>query len=133
MHNLNSLSEHLSRLERLHGSLPAVPYSIPLRLQLARAYQALGYPDLAAGDAYRALLLIDEAVQDGEYHDQAIEAARDDIEVRSDHLGLVDFLSEAERVDHSTCCCITGIVSPGFLSTAEDPLFWVTTCWSKTA
>ncbi|KAH3948830.1 hypothetical protein HBI70_235650 [Parastagonospora nodorum] len=54
------------------------PYSIPHRLELAKVYKQLGYPDLAASDAYKALLLIDEVVEEGEYHEEAIEAARDD-------------------------------------------------------
>jgi hypothetical protein len=54
------------------------PYSIPHRLRLAKVYKQLGYPDLAASDAYKALLLIDEVVEEGEYHEEAIEAARDD-------------------------------------------------------
>lgn len=46
-----------------------------LYLQRAIIYADLGYPDLAAGDAYRALLLTDEAKDEGfEYHEQAVEA-----------------------------------------------------------
>nr|OQO13194.1 hypothetical protein B0A51_16902 [Rachicladosporium sp. CCFEE 5018] len=33
--------------------------SIEVRLELAKVYRALGYPDLAAGEAYKSLLLID--------------------------------------------------------------------------
>jgi len=52
------------------------PYSIIRRLELSREYAALGYPDLAAGEAYMALLLIDEVCEDGgEYHEEAFEAA----------------------------------------------------------
>ncbi|KAF2192607.1 hypothetical protein K469DRAFT_731103 [Zopfia rhizophila CBS 207.26] len=59
--------------------LPNRPYSITLRLKLAAAYRSLGYPDLAAGEAYKALLLIDEVMEEGEYHDAAMEAAKTDI------------------------------------------------------
>ena len=45
------------------------------RLNLAKAYRSLGYPDLAIGDAYKALLLVDEVAEKGEYHDEALEAA----------------------------------------------------------
>ncbi|KAK6427640.1 hypothetical protein LTR95_015962, partial [Oleoguttula sp. CCFEE 5521] len=33
--------------------------SIEVRMELAKVYRALGYPDLAAGEAYKSLLLID--------------------------------------------------------------------------
>lgn len=56
------------------------PYSIETRLALAREYAVLGYPDLSAGEAYMALLLIDEVRDDcGEYHEEAFEAAQEDI------------------------------------------------------
>jgi hypothetical protein len=45
---------------------------------LANAYRGLGYPDLAIGDAYKALLLVDEVAEEGEYHDEALEAANAD-------------------------------------------------------
>lgn len=42
---------------------------------LARLYLELAYPDLAAGSAYKALLLSDAARDEcDEYHDQATEA-----------------------------------------------------------
>jgi hypothetical protein len=69
------LTEDLAALQR---DTPEQPYSIPHRLRLAKAYKKLGYPDLAAGDAYKALLLIDEVAEEGEYHDEAIEAANAD-------------------------------------------------------
>jgi hypothetical protein len=56
------------------------PYSILRRLDLAQNYGTLGYPDLAAGEAYMALLLIDEIREEsGEYHEEAIEAAIQDL------------------------------------------------------
>lgn len=57
---------------------PEQPYSIVHRLNLAKAYRNLGYPDLAIGDAYKALLLVDEVAEEGEYHDEALEAANTD-------------------------------------------------------
>lgn len=48
------------------------------RINLAKAYRSLGYPDLAIGDAYKALLLVDEVVEEGEYHEEALEAANTD-------------------------------------------------------
>lgn len=51
------------------------PYDIPRYVRLSSAYRSLGYPDLAVGAAYKALLLSD-AVNDesDEYHDQAVDA-----------------------------------------------------------
>jgi hypothetical protein len=62
----------------LQEATPEQPYSIPHRLKLAKAYQQLGYPDLAASDAYKALLLIDEVVEEGEYYGEVLEAMKDD-------------------------------------------------------
>ncbi|KAF2110086.1 hypothetical protein BDV96DRAFT_584335 [Lophiotrema nucula] len=74
----DKLQQRLSALKELQARLPDEPYSIVLRLELANGYKDLGYPDLAAGDAYKALLLIDEVLQDGEYHEEALSAARND-------------------------------------------------------
>ncbi|KAH7405942.1 hypothetical protein DE146DRAFT_650278 [Phaeosphaeria sp. MPI-PUGE-AT-0046c] len=62
----------------LQESTAGRPYSISHRLELAKAYKLLGYPDLAASDAYKALLLIDEVVEEGEYHEDALDAAKID-------------------------------------------------------
>ncbi|RMZ72250.1 Wd tetratricopeptide repeat domain-containing [Pyrenophora seminiperda CCB06] len=80
MSKSNVLRERLTReLVGLQETTLDQPYSISHRLKLAEAYKDLGYPDLAAGDAYKALILIDEVVQEGEYHDDALEAARSDM------------------------------------------------------
>jgi hypothetical protein len=51
------------------------PYDLVAYLERAIVHRDLGYPDLAAGDAYRALLLADEARTEGfEFHDEAAEA-----------------------------------------------------------
>lgn len=51
------------------------PYDARLYLQRARCYENLEYPHLAANDAYRALLLTDEVLDNlGEWHKQAVEA-----------------------------------------------------------
>ncbi|KAI9763195.1 MAG: hypothetical protein M1840_000861 [Geoglossum simile] len=48
------------------------PYDLSLYIDRAKAYAQLGYPDLAASDAYRALLLTDEIRDEtGEYHEEA--------------------------------------------------------------
>jgi hypothetical protein len=49
------------------------PYDLLAYIERATVHSELGYPDLAAGDAYRALLLCDECANEGfEYHDQAV-------------------------------------------------------------
>ncbi|KAL6891462.1 hypothetical protein HDV57DRAFT_299841 [Trichoderma longibrachiatum] len=64
----------LERRQVLTDGLKSLPYDLVLYLERAVVYADLGYPDLAAGDAYRALLLADEVLNDGfEYHDQAKE------------------------------------------------------------
>ena len=67
----------LARRQELTQALADSPYDLILYLRRALVHSDLGYPDLAAGDAYRALLLTDE-VRDGsfEYHEQAVEALR---------------------------------------------------------
>lgn len=65
----------LARRARVHEALDRSPYSLILYIESSCIYQSLGYPDLAAGAAYKALLLAD-AVQDesDEYHEPAIAA-----------------------------------------------------------
>ncbi|EGR52293.1 uncharacterized protein TRIREDRAFT_73904 [Trichoderma reesei QM6a] len=64
----------LERRQVLTDGLKSLPYDLVLYLERAVVYADLGYPDLAAGDAYRALLLADEVLNDGfEFHDQAKE------------------------------------------------------------
>lgn len=70
-----SQSALLARREDLTNSLIEDSYSIHLYQTRCGVYDALGYPDLAAGDAYKALLLVDEVTDEtGEYHDQALES-----------------------------------------------------------
>lgn len=65
----------LDRREQLTDLLAESPYDLIRYLQRAVVYSNLGYPDLAAGDAYRALLLTDEVRNEGfEYHDEAVKA-----------------------------------------------------------
>ncbi|KAK7556832.1 hypothetical protein IWX49DRAFT_609727 [Phyllosticta citricarpa] len=66
----------LDRLADLRDNVAQSPYSIALRLEVAELYRTLSYPDLAAGEAYKALLLVDEVLDEsGEYHDDAWETA----------------------------------------------------------
>ncbi|KAK0748652.1 hypothetical protein B0T21DRAFT_398692 [Apiosordaria backusii] len=70
--------EHLlGRRQQLTDFLSASPYDLILYLERAVVYSDLAYPDLAAGDAYRSLLLADEVRDESfEYHEQALEALR---------------------------------------------------------
>jgi hypothetical protein len=68
----------LEKREFLTGALLRLPYDLIAYLERAAVYTDLGYPDLAAGDAYRALLLTDEVRNEGfEYHEQALDTLRD--------------------------------------------------------
>jgi len=65
----------LLRRQQLTDSLSQHPYDLILYLQRAIIYIDLAYQDLAAGDAYRALLLADDILDEGaEYHKQASDA-----------------------------------------------------------
>ncbi|SPQ22353.1 eabae06c-8393-45e8-a60e-1eff0a5dbc2c [Thermothielavioides terrestris] len=64
----------LERRQQLSDALAASPYDLILYLERAVVYSNLAYPDLAAGDAYRALLLADEVRDESfEYHERARE------------------------------------------------------------
>ncbi|KAI1116135.1 hypothetical protein F5Y14DRAFT_440111 [Nemania sp. NC0429] len=66
---IESLLDHR---QSLTDELLADPYDLILYLKRALVHSDLGYPDLASGDAYRALLLTDEILNDGfEYHEMA--------------------------------------------------------------
>ncbi|KAI1469352.1 uncharacterized protein F4812DRAFT_457891 [Daldinia caldariorum] len=73
---VNPRTESLLReRQSLTDKLLDNPYDLVLYLRRALVYSDLAYPDLAAGDAYRALLLTDEVRDDSfEYHTQAFEA-----------------------------------------------------------
>jgi hypothetical protein len=65
----------LQKRHDLTEALLQLPYDLIAYLERAAVHTDLGYPDLAAGDAYRALLLTDEVLNEGfEYHEQALEA-----------------------------------------------------------
>ncbi|KAM0238247.1 hypothetical protein ACHAP5_008770 [Fusarium lateritium] len=65
----------LDRRSQLTEGLFSLPYDLILHLDRAVIHSDLAYPDLAAGDAYRALLLSDEVLNEGfEYHEQALES-----------------------------------------------------------
>jgi len=64
----------------------ANPYSTVRRLTLGQYYIHAGYPDLAAGEAYLSLLLLDEIDNESaEWHEQAVHAATMDLKTGDEH------------------------------------------------
>jgi hypothetical protein len=60
------------REELTEDAFQETPYLLFIYLIRAQVHAALGFPDLAVMDAYKALLLVDETIDDsGEYHEQA--------------------------------------------------------------
>ena len=67
----------LEKRQTLTENLEASPYDLITYLERASLHSELGYPDLAAGDSYRALLLLDEVRDESfEYHEEALEALK---------------------------------------------------------
>jgi hypothetical protein len=113
------LRRRLNELLDLQQHTPNQPYSIVHRLKLAKTYRDLRYPDLAVSDAYKALLLIDEVVEQGEYHEEAVEAALKDIKAIS-------------KPQHNHCCC-QGACEETQIKDEEKVFQWAKECWSRTA
>lgn len=69
-----SYGEILVQCSHTREAITYSPYGLPLYILVAQQYSSLEYPDLAAGSAYKALLLSD-AVQneDDEYHERAVD------------------------------------------------------------
>jgi hypothetical protein len=75
------LQDHLSALNILFDLIREHPYCLPLHLENAALYVDLGYPDLAAGAAYKALLLSDAIRDDSdEYHERAYSSFKHFVE-----------------------------------------------------
>jgi hypothetical protein len=65
----------LEKRQSITDVLLQLPYDLIAYLERAEVHTELGYPDLAAGDSYRALLLCDEVKDESfEYHEQALRA-----------------------------------------------------------
>lgn len=62
----------MARISEATDAIASDPYNLVLHIYLGLHYFCAGYPDLAVGAAYKALLLCD-AVEDEaeEYHEQA--------------------------------------------------------------
>ena len=99
----NHRSEWLEERVTLTSHLEDSPYDPQRYLRRATYYEELGYPDFAASDAYRALCLCDEVLdEEGEYHNEAIEAIATAEEVS--HADTVR-KHEPENVDGITNAC----------------------------
>ncbi|KAF2172105.1 hypothetical protein M409DRAFT_62914 [Zasmidium cellare ATCC 36951] len=67
----------VGRVQEANARLRQDPYNLPLHLVLSRIYLVMGYPDLAAGTAYKALILSDALDDEAEeYHDEAAESLK---------------------------------------------------------
>lgn len=77
------LQDRLEQLTHLFTSLSESPYSIEIYIHLSEVYGGLGYPELAAGAVYKALLLIDAILDEDEYCEEAIAAVSDSIRSQS--------------------------------------------------
>ncbi|KAL1843425.1 hypothetical protein VTJ49DRAFT_1775 [Mycothermus thermophilus] len=116
-----SLDTLLERRQQLTDALSESPYDLILYLERAVVYSSLAYPDLAASDAYRALLLADEVRDEGfEYHEEAKEALESYSEIRPcpevlNHGRLVEELNlpsaEEESDDESRCEALADLAS----------------------
>jgi hypothetical protein len=112
------------------------PYSIPVRLEVASAYQNLGYPDLALGEAYKVLLLADEILDEGEYHAEALNSAKRDIasgKAGDDAQNMKDY----HRVPKQKSCPCQEILESGMYTQEEVieayAIKCASTCWRISA
>jgi hypothetical protein len=116
------LRELQAELLELRQRTSDQPYSIIHRLKLAKAYRDLGYPDLAAGDAYKALILIDEVREEGEYHAEAVEAAVNDLKA-----------SSTSQHEHCCCCQDESKDAQTDEEAEVEAAERAKSCWSRTA
>lgn len=93
-----SYHDRLAELSTAKVRVAQQPYCIPLHIDVAQKYLMLGYPDLAAGEAYKALLLTD-AIRDenDEYHEAASAAIHDIIVGKSSEERCQDFGDDQSR------------------------------------
>ena len=71
----------LSELAGARNCIEQDPFCLPTYVDNSQRYLQLGYPDLAAGEAYKALLLADAVRDEGdEYHQPAVNAMNDDLD-----------------------------------------------------
>ena len=102
----------------LTRNLSEHPYSFITYLRRANWYDNLGYPDLAIGDEYRALLLIDATLDESEeYHEQALAAFNEDFGHPSSTLGHAELQTDAR---HTTFRQLNGLDDPSLSSSPND-------------
>lgn len=125
--------DSLKELRRIQALISDHPYSIASRIGLASAYQSLGYPDLAAGESYKALLLTDELADQGEYYDETLQAAQADVASMSvaDRARVVERRSQIPEMRRSDPAEIT--LTEGCPTQDDEVLLGANTCWSETA
>ncbi|KAI5369704.1 Putative SET domain-containing protein [Septoria linicola] len=114
-----------TRLERLDEAFQYVvdnPYSIPIHVFIAVQFLGLGYPDLAAGSAYKALLLSDALEDDAEeYHDKACESMKI----------VIQKLPLEERIKIIRQAMDAGVESGGVTAELDPTLDIEITLWLK--
>ncbi|KAF2815421.1 uncharacterized protein BDZ99DRAFT_516145 [Mytilinidion resinicola] len=121
----------LTDIEELQQVLSEAPYDVDVRIRLAHAYKRLGYPDLAVGEAYKALLLIDEVLEEGgEYHEEALEAASSSIRSLIKH-GITPDSSHSNGHQHGLSGAQALQSSDNPVVTDEDVVVWAKTYWSR--
>ncbi|CAI6336106.1 unnamed protein product [Periconia digitata] len=116
----SSYQEKLDELLGLQKTTSDRPYSIIHRLNLAKSYLGLGYPELAASDAYKALLLVDEVSEEAEFHEKALEAALADLET----------CTKSAWIHHDGCTCESAAKDA---DNEQSVYGCATTCWLRAA
>lgn len=101
------LRHQLVHLEKLRSLVNQAPYDLVRRLALSRLYAQLNYPDLAAGEAYKALLLVDEvADESSEYHGPASDALQNNLQ-RSNKASAKQGELEVSKIQVAACASTT--------------------------
>ncbi|KAL1311178.1 hypothetical protein AAFC00_001375 [Neodothiora populina] len=122
------LNRRLCTLEGLLSLLEEHPYSIELYSRIASAYKDCGYYDLAAGSAYKALLLIDNLDdEDAEFYDPtfislAESISRESIPSRCQMLN--DYPDLQKSLFHPECIHKDGNGTPIFPITEGEVSAW---------
>jgi len=98
----------LARRDNLTSALEEDPYNASLYITRSDVYSRLQFPDLAACDAYKVLLLVDELDdEDSEFHEEAFSSARTHIArlpltVRQHHAASNEALVTLLRESHTS-------------------------------
>lgn len=99
----------LEHRDYLTYALLKTPYDAILYLQRAYTYSQLAYPDLAAGDAYRALLLTEGVRNENfEYHREAVKSLQRYNQI-PEVLCYGDLPKEFSNSDHQTLAFVASV------------------------